>query len=461
MKKILLEKLEETYKNLIVDGYFASGKTTNVMFPIIDNAICNNESLFVLDSKEEYINRYYDELKKNNYNTIILNLKDIEKSEGWNPLEYPYTLYKRGQVDKALEYLEKLANIIFCDSSNTDTLNEEASSDLFVGTALALFEDVNVDEVNFNSIYNMFNYMYTKLGNSDYFTEYFKTKDVMSKSYMFASFTFLASNDTKASIVAIAKRKLRLYVSKEKLMRFLSKTTFDFEDVSKKKTAIILITRDDDRSLDLLTAMFVEQLYSLLVEKTVDSFNFILDNFDNILFYNLVNNLESCLARNMRFYLGTRSLNEIAKRYGDYIFKLCDLVSIKNDEIKLIINNVESVISKDFETITLNKKEFREEYPKLKNVKVNVFDLENYVENKRKNEVVSNIINTDFSEQIRMFNQNEEDNLPKIPIPSISSLEQLTKKVDDNLERVKTNEKLLGVENDNKIVSELQQFRID
>ena len=74
MKKEMLEKVLNAHKNLIVEGDVASGKTTNVLFPVVENAIDNKESLFILDSREEYVNRFYEKLKSNNYNTIILNL---------------------------------------------------------------------------------------------------------------------------------------------------------------------------------------------------------------------------------------------------------------------------------------------------------------------------------------------------------------------------------------------------
>lgn len=466
MKKELLKKLDETYKNLIIEGSVASGKTTNIMFQIVENAINNSQNLFILDSKEEYVNRYYDKLRENNYNTVILNLKDIDKSDGWNPLEYPYTLYKKGEMDKVQEHLEILSKVIFCDDtcSNVDSFYSSVVSDLFVGTVLALFEDVNVSEVNFYSIYNMFNYIYTKLGDSDYFTEYFKTKNVMSKSYMFASSTFLSSSDTKARIIAEAKRKLRLYVSREKLTKFLAKTTFDFESFVSKKTAIILITRDDNKSFNGVITMFIQQLYAMLVAQHVCSFDFILDNFDDILLYDLIDDLGSCLSRGMRFYLVTRSLNEISKRYGDYVFKLCDLVSIKNNELRLIINNNEVSFPKEFEAVEKKNTFIQRTYPNLENIQVNVFDLEGYVKNKRKSEVVSDIINTDFSENILqdkiITNSNINNNIP-LSIPSVNVIDQLIKKTDDDIEKVAFNQNISKVNSDNKIVSELQQFRID
>ena len=45
MKNEMLEKVLNAHKNLIVEGDVASGKTTNVLFPIVENAIDKKESL--------------------------------------------------------------------------------------------------------------------------------------------------------------------------------------------------------------------------------------------------------------------------------------------------------------------------------------------------------------------------------------------------------------------------------
>ena len=89
---MMIDKIYNFNRNLIVDGKLSAGKTTNVMFPLVEKMIDNSESLFILDSKEEYLNKYYNTLKSNNYNVITINLRNMDKSEGWNPLEYPYQL---------------------------------------------------------------------------------------------------------------------------------------------------------------------------------------------------------------------------------------------------------------------------------------------------------------------------------------------------------------------------------
>lgn len=442
MKKEMLEKVLNAHKNLIVEGDIASGKSANVLFPIVDNAIEKKESLFILDSKEEYINRYYDKLKSNNYNTIIINLRDMDKSEGWNPLEYPYNLYKKGDKDKAQEYLEKIGEIMFYENSSQDPFWALTASDFFTGVTLALFEDGNVDEVNLNSVNNMFNGIDKKFGTTDYITEYFKSKDVASKPYIFASTTFLAPRDTKGSILSVARQKLRLYVSREKLSQLMNKTTFNFEDVVSKPTAIILIARDENKSLNAMAAMFIEQLYAILVDlKSKNKFNLILDNFDIIEKCNdLVDILGSCISRNIKTYIATRSVSELANIYGSYMPKLCDLLSIGNTNIKLVSSNVEETFDKDFETVSVA--ESNVEYPKLNTTTIKMFDLEKMVKEIKSQQLGNmSFTNTDLGEPFKV--------------------DDLIKCIDDKIEQLEIKEKMDKLKKGNKEKAEFDQFKIE
>lgn len=432
MKEEMLEKVLNAHKNLIVEGDIASGKSTNVLFPIVDNAIEKKESLFILDSKEEYINKYYDKLKANNYNIIILNLRDLDKSEGWNPLEYPYNLYKNGDKDKAQEYLEKIGKTMFYENSNQDPFWALTSADFFTGLTLALFEDGNKDEVNLNSINNMFNGINKKFCGTDYVTEYFKSKDVASKPYILASSTFLAPNDTKGSIVSVARQKLMAFVSREKLSQLMNKTTFSFEDITNKPSAIILIARDENKSLNRIPAMFIEQLYSVLVDlKTNNKFNLILDNFDTIEKCNdLVDILGSCISRNIKTYVATRSLKELINIYGSYMTVLCDLLSIKNDGIQLVINNDEHKINKDFDSVSIESSNIQ--YPKLNITDIKLFDFEKFVKNAKAKQLeklnieIANLSSTKNSKPINSEPIKTEDLIKKID-EKIAQIEKVNK----------------------------------
>jgi len=391
MKEELIKKIES--KNLIVKGNILSGKTTNIMFPIVKNIIDRKENLLILDSKEEYLNTYYDLLKENNYNTIIINLRDLEKSCNWNPLDYPYKLYKEGYRDKAQEYLEKISKELFNDK-DLDSYWVNNASNIFIGVCLSLFEDGKEDEINLNSVYSIINA--TENG-VDYLTEYFNMKDRNSASYICASTTVLAPRDTKGGILSTAKEKLRTYVSKEILSKFLSKTTFNIEDIINTRSAVIFIDKDEDKTLNTLANVFIKELYSMLISShNKNKYHFILDNFDTININKELDDMfSSCLARNIKFYIVVRNFGFIKNSYNDDLFSLSNIINVKEDCIQIEENKeVIDSINKDFKYVTI--KENKDiEYPKLNMDKVNIFDLKKYLgtdnDNIKKDEIVKKI----------------------------------------------------------------------
>ena len=389
MKNNLTEKLTQGNKSIIVEGGLSSGKTTNILFPLVDELIEKNESLLLLDSKEEYLNKYYKKLKDNGYNTIVINLRDPKISEGWNPLSYPYDLYKSGNTDYAQEQIEKISKTIFYSKEVIDPFWIDTARDFFTGLTLALIEDAKKEEVNLNSVYNMFNGVGKKIGAKDYINVYFDKKDVNSKPYIFASSTILAPNETKGGILATARQKLRLYISRENLSKLLSKTTFDFESVKDTKTAIIIIGRDDSNHyVNQIASLFVEQLYAFLVDNKLNNkMNLILDNFDNIEnCFGITDILSSGISRNIKTVIATRSLKDLIDKYGNSINYLCDLVKINNDSIDIIVNNTESSVEKNFESVIIPRIDV--ELKELETKEIKVFSLEDYV---HKNNKIPNI----------------------------------------------------------------------
>ncbi len=381
MKKEDLEKILNNHKNLIVEGDATSGKTTNILFPIVENIIAKKESLFILDSKEEYINRYSKKLKELGYNIVTINLRDLNKSEGWNPIQYPYFLYKEGNKDKALEYIEKIGKTIFRSEQTMDPFWTNCASSLFTGITLGLFEDANEEEINFSSISSVFNSANIKKDKIDYLTGYFQMKDSNSQAFVSASSTIYAPNETKGSILSVARQPINLFVSRESLARLLSKTTFSFEKVANRPTVVFFIARDDSDYLNSLPEVFIEQLYSILVDlKISDKFHFILDNFDIMKGCNeLINMLGSCLSRNIKFYLSTRSFSDLETRYSSYLSKLCDIVTIQNNSVEFINGTSKEIFVKEFATVPFEQNEI--EYPELNKEKEKIFDLIQFVDN--------------------------------------------------------------------------------
>ncbi len=378
---MMIDKMYNLNRNLIVDGKLSAGKTTNVMFPLVEEMINNSESLFILDSKEEYLNKYYNTLKANGYNVVIINLRDMDKSEGWNPLEYPYQLYKAGDKDGAIDHIERLAKTIYYNSFNEDPFWSMTAGDLFKGLVLSLFEDGKENEINLSSINSMLEKGMNKFGAKDYLTEYFNDKNPDSKAYTFASTTVLAPNDTKGGILSVAKQRLRLFIGREKLNMLTNKTTFDFNNVLTEKTAIFFIVKDEETSLSRYATMFIEQLYTILVSKKLtNKFNFILDNFDLIRSYdNLIDMLSSCISRKMKVCICTRDLEYLLEKNDKYLLKLSDVIKVDASGVKLLCDDGYETIKDSIDEVEVPT--YFSEYPKLEESKVKIFDLQRFVIN--------------------------------------------------------------------------------
>lgn len=278
------------WHNLII-GSTASGKTESIVQPMVKSLSKAGESMIITDPKGEIYERNAVELKEKGYNIILLNFRNPQNGNCWNPITLPYSLYKEGNIDKATELLDDLAkNILYDESSKgQDPFWENTSADYFVGLCLALFEDAKEEEINLNTINLMTTVGEEKLGATTYMKEYFSDKDQSSPSYINVASTLMAPNDTKGSILSVFKQKIKLFSSKENLSEMLSHSDFDMKDIGRKKTAVFIIIHDEKKTYHPLATIFVKQCYETLIDvayqnggKLPFKTNFILDEFANM-----------------------------------------------------------------------------------------------------------------------------------------------------------------------------------
>ena len=98
----------------IVIGATGSGKTQAVVFPMVNCLAKKGESMIITDPKGEIYEQTANMLKERGYNIVILNFRNPQNGNGWNPMALPYSLYKEGNGDKAIELLDDLAlNILY------------------------------------------------------------------------------------------------------------------------------------------------------------------------------------------------------------------------------------------------------------------------------------------------------------------------------------------------------------
>ena len=312
------------YHTMII-GSTGSGKTECIVKPMVNLLAKKGESMIINDPKGELYKYCGDYLKSQGYNIVVLNFRDPEEGNAWNPLTMPYYYFKNGNLDKSTELLEDIANNILVDPKNKDSAFwEKSGADYFSGLALGLFRDGKEDEINLNSINLMSTDGEERLGAKTFIQEYFNLKGSTSPEYIFASTTFNAPNETKGGILSTFRQKIRIFASREKLSEMLSYSDFDMRSIGEKKTAVFLIIHDEKTTYHSLLTVFLKQCYETLVEvaqanggKLTYRPNFILDEFATMPPLSDVDAMVSAArSRNIRFSFIIQNFAQLNDVYG-------------------------------------------------------------------------------------------------------------------------------------------------
>ena len=451
------------YHTLVI-GSTGSGKTQTVVFPTVKVLARKGESMIITDPKGEIYHKTANMLKDRGYQILILNFRNPQNGNAWNPMAMPYKLYKEGNQDKANELLDDLAlNILYDENNKADPFWEKTAADYFSGIALGLFEDAKPDEININSISLATTQGEEKFGSSTYIKEYFGEKDPNSPAAIDASSTIMAPDDTKDSILSVFKQKIKLFASRVNLSEMLSYSDIDLESIGRKKTAVFIVIQDEKKTYHALATIFLKQVYETLIRVAAEypngrlpiRTNFILDEFPNMPpLKDCTTMITASRSRAIRFTIIIQNFAQLNQVYGEHdaetirgncgntiylitselkaleeISKLCGEQKSKKDDktastplvtisdlqkLKLFdvivlrsrLNPFKTHFTPDFE-MDWGKKYPEAEYPTRRTRKVNVFNIKEFVK-KQKKEKLLKMMSEEENRSSRSRNLREE-----------------------------------------------------
>ncbi len=339
-----------SYHNLVI-GSTGSGKTENLVFPMVNILAKKGESMIITDPKGEIYKKTAENLKERGYNVIVLNFREPTKGNAWNPLALPYQYYKEGNNDKATELLEDISlNILYDPNNKSDSdFWEKGAADYFSGLALGLFQDATEKQVNLNSINYMSNVGEERYATSNYIKEYFNMKGKDSNAYMFANTVINAPSDTKGGLLSTFSQKIRMFSTKENLSEMLSYSDFDMRSIGKEKTAVFMIIHDEKKTYHSLMTIFIKQCYETLIDvaqsnggKLQYRTNFILDEFANMPPLKDVDSMVSAArSRDIRFTFIIQNYAQLNDIYGENVAQVIrgncgNLIYLISTELKAL-----------------------------------------------------------------------------------------------------------------------------
>ena len=328
-KEIFVDNGE--YHNLVI-GSTGSGKTECLVKPMVNLLAKKGESMIITDPKGEIFRYSASYLKDQGYKIIILNFREPQHGNSWNPLTLPYKYYQEGNKDKAIELLNDVALNIIYDPSNKNESDfwEKGSASYFAALSLGLFADAKEEEVNLNSINFMSTVGQERYATKDYIREYFGMKGENSIEYMSASTVINAPNDTKGGLLSTFHQKIRDFSFGESLSEMLSYSDFDMRDIGHGKTAVFMIIHDEKKTYHGLMTIFIKQCYEALIDVAQENggklpfrTNFILDEFANMPPLKDVDAMVSAArSRDIRFTFIIQNFAQLNDVYGDNVAEI-------------------------------------------------------------------------------------------------------------------------------------------
>lgn len=322
--------------NLII-GSTGSGKTQAMILPMLKLSMMAGESFVVNDPKGELYKKCSSALQKNGFDTYVLDFDDAKYGNSWNIFKMPYDLYHKGEKDKAIKCLEDIAYYLFYEKNeaNIDPFWINSVMDYFTGISLYLFENAKQEEVHLESIVRFSNFL-NKKGNSEVFMNSIDTK---SKIYLNVAGTLLAPPETRGSILAVFNQKIKRYISRDSLSNMLSTSDFEIEDLTKKKSALFIVSGVSNYCNNLIPLLVNQIIDSIDIVNNQKRFNILLDEFDSMVpirdFSRLI---EWCRSIRVRITVTIRSYVHLCSMYSKEeaeILKMCfgNLIYLLSDDI--------------------------------------------------------------------------------------------------------------------------------
>ena len=308
----------------LVIGATGSGKTSGFVDPTMVHLMKGRESMIITDPKGEIYEHHSGKLRELGYQIIILNFREPQKGNCWNPYDLPYSYHQEGNFDKANELLNDLATNIVVDGQGDDPFWQNAAADYLTGIGLALFQDAPKEAININSVNLMINQGEERIGPKTYMQEYFNMQDPTSPIAVNMGAVVNTAQDTKAGVLTVLQQKVKTLAVTKNLSEMLSKSDFDMASIGEKPTAVFMIIQDEKTTYHSLATIFIKQCYESLITVAHKHggalpvrTNFIVDEFANMpKFKDITTMVTAARSRHIRFTFIIQNFAQINKTYG-------------------------------------------------------------------------------------------------------------------------------------------------
>ena len=279
--------------NFLVIGGSGAGKT---LFMVKPNLMQLTSSFIITDPKGEIARCCSGFLIAHGYRVRILNLVEMEHSNGYNPFRYI-----RSETDIVKLITNLIANTTPKNAQANDPFWEKAESLYLQAIFLYVWKECPPKERNFRTVLKLLNEAEVNADGSPSeldrrFRRLERKKGSSHAAVIQYNKVVRGAGDTVRSIIISANARLGL-LENPQILRVLDKDEMDIEEIGtgvdgdkKKKTALFCVIPDSDKSYNFLVGMLYSQIFQELYYQADFNYNgrlpihvtFMLDEFSNV-----------------------------------------------------------------------------------------------------------------------------------------------------------------------------------
>lgn len=273
--------------NTLIIGGSGAGKTR---FYVKPNIMQCNTSFVVLDPKGEILKSTGYLLKNNGYTIKVIDLVDMEKSQGYNPFEY---------IKDDKDVLKLITNLIRNTtpkgSQTNDPFWEKSETALLEALCLYLIHEAPKEEQNFTMVMEMIASADVREDDEEYqspLDELFERLEMRKSDSLavkqFKIYKQAAGKTAKSILISVGVRLAAFNL--DSIASITQTDDLELNQVGERKTALFAVIPDNDSSFNFLIGMLYTQLFQTLyyqADKVHDGelpvpVHFVMDEFANV-----------------------------------------------------------------------------------------------------------------------------------------------------------------------------------
>ena len=315
----------------LIIGSTGSKKTRLFCMPMLELFCRAGESVIVTDPKGELYNLMAGTFRKRGYRIRVINLRDPQRSHGWNPLAQSRRYRKKGNCERAAHCVNDFAQAMIPENSSghSDKFWDNSARNILRGLSGLVvdgYRHIPDEAVNLATLRNFSSQLYKEeyySGTSTFELLPYYPEDSIGR-YNLESIKNAPDKTFDSIRVSYDVPMQQLYLQRS-LVNLLSTDDVDFEELGLYKCVLFLILPDEKTSMHKIASLIIKQCYERLIETAHEQpgntlpirVNFLLDEFSNLpAIEDFSAMISAARSRNIKFHLIIQGLQQLTAKYG-------------------------------------------------------------------------------------------------------------------------------------------------